>query len=76
MRIAQAAEFLDVSTRHVEKLLAAGELEGVNVAAPGARRPAWRCSVRSVRSFLERRALKAARNAPRTMAGTPKAEGR
>ncbi|MBL1218685.1 MAG: DNA-binding protein [Planctomycetes bacterium] len=51
----QYARCLGVKPDQVLAFIAAGELEAVNIAAPGAKRPRWRISCAAIASFEERR---------------------
>jgi hypothetical protein len=46
-----------VSTSHVLRLIAAGELRARNVAMPGSKRPDWRVDPKSVDKFLADRTV-------------------
>lgn len=54
--ITGVAELLTVSRTHVERLIASGELEALDISAPDSRRPTYRVTDRSLRAFMSRRA--------------------
>ena len=54
--ITQVAAILGCSRSHVERLIASGALEALDVGN-GEKRATWRIPERSVRLFLDRRAL-------------------
>lgn len=56
-RIDQVATALDVTARHVMKLIDAGELRAIDVAMIGSERMARRVCIRSVHQLLKRRAI-------------------
>lgn len=51
---------LHASTKHVHRLIAAGELEAMDISQPGSKRPTYRINPASVERFIASRTKKAA----------------
>jgi hypothetical protein len=58
MKISQVAAYLAVSADQVSEYRDTGDLEFINVATPGSRRPAWRITRSSLAAFEKNRQLK------------------
>ncbi len=59
LTIASAAQRLGCSDMHVYRLIAAGELDAVDIAQPGARRPKTRVSEANLASYIKARTRRA-----------------
>lgn len=55
----RAARILDVTPRHVVNLIRCGELEAVDLATPGSKRPRWFTTRQALEDFVLRRKLAA-----------------
>ena len=64
--ILEAAERLSVTEGKVKKLLASGELAGVDVSCGSGKRKRWRVSDQAIEDFTTRRTVKQAKQAATT----------